>query len=216
MPGMPGASRCGGSVIMVWSTGESELEAVPEAVPESKRDDDLESSLVLAVAVVMVMDGAELVGESAAAVEVPGTGLRCSSDDDCESIRAVSLGKKDVRRPRRGLCFLDAIPITPPPLPPWCVSAFWVLSFAMVEGRTSPQPGPACLAGSLWLGIFGWFFFLGGFVSCLGVLWFEEPSRLCSPHTGPHLFPMLCFLFQLFPGDAYPPFFRQWSSGRRV
>ena len=225
MPGMPGASKCGGGIIIVtWSTGDSELEAVPEAVPESKRDDDLESSLVLAVAVVMVMEGAELVGESdVAAVEMPGTGLRCRSDGDCESIRAVSLGKKDVRSPRRGLGLFaaaaaDPIPITSPS-PPCCVSAFLVLlSFAMVEGRT-PQPGRAGLV--FVVGYFWWVFFLSWgilFLVLVVVCLFEEqePSRVCSPQPGPHLFPMLCFLFLLFPGNAYPPSFWQWSSGRRV
>ncbi len=79
--------------------GEREV----DAVLDSKRDDDLESSLVLAVAVVMV--GTVLVGDGREdMVELLETGLRWMSAEEREPVRDVSLGKNEVNSPRRGLC----------------------------------------------------------------------------------------------------------------
>lgn len=82
--------------------GDSEVEGVPA---DSKRDDDLESSLVLAVPEVIV--GAVLVVDGRDEVEVPGIGLRWASAEECEpEERMVSLlGSNEVSSPKRGLCF---------------------------------------------------------------------------------------------------------------
>jgi hypothetical protein len=93
----------------ICSMGERQV----DPVTDSKREDDLESSLVLAVPEVVVV--AVLVGDGwDAVVELPGTGLRWISevDDDLESARDVSLGKKEVNNPKRGRSFSSPIAST--------------------------------------------------------------------------------------------------------
>jgi hypothetical protein len=82
--------------------GDSEVDGVPA---DSKRDDDLESSLVLAVPEVMV--GAVLVVDGRDEVELAGIGLRGASAEECEpEERIVSLlGSNAVSSPKRGLRF---------------------------------------------------------------------------------------------------------------
>ncbi len=80
--------------------GESEV----DTVLASKRDDDLESSLVLAVPLSVAMVGTVLVGEGIEdMVELLGTGRG--------PVRDVSLGKKAVNSPRRGLCLPVPVPV---------------------------------------------------------------------------------------------------------
>jgi hypothetical protein len=93
----------------ICSMGERQV----DPVTDSKREDDLESSLVLAVPEVTVV--AVVVGDGWEGVELPGTGLRWISedDDDLESARDVSLGKNEVNNPKRGLGFSNPIASTP-------------------------------------------------------------------------------------------------------
>lgn len=107
------------------SMGEREVD--PAADPN--RDDDLESSLVLAVAGVMAV-GRVLVGDEYEEVELPGTGFRCMSAGagDCESVFNVScLGRNDVNSPKRGPRFPDADPEGPGPEPIVSTTIFFFL-----------------------------------------------------------------------------------------
>ncbi len=139
-------------------------ERAVDAVLDSKRDDDLESSLVLAVAVVMV--GTVLVGDGREdMVELLEMALRWMSAEEREPVKDVSLGKNEVSSPRRGLCL--AAPI---------VSACF--SAALVVVRLSSFPRRHSSRDVFQVSV-GWsFFFLFGRAVEESA---SRPAPLCFP-----------------------------------
>ena len=128
-------------------------ERAVDAVLDSKRDDDLESSLVLAVAVVMV--GTVLVGDGREdMVELLDTALRWMSAEEREAARDVSLGKNEVNSPRRGLCLADPI------VSAGFSAGLFVMRLSSFQRRHSSREG-------FQVSVVWFFFFLGGWVKSL-------------------------------------------------